>query len=80
MLGRNDRQVGPYSGAVPPSPVVTAEEWFERMRNAPPPTDDDVAVLLDGRRLDSREKVLEWLAEVEAERAKRAGSGPDVNA
>lgn len=56
---------------------MTAEEWFERMRNAAPPSDDDVIVLWDGRRLDSREKVLEWLAEVEAKRAEDAASGAD---
>jgi hypothetical protein len=59
-------------------PVMTAEELFERVRHAPPPTDDDVTILWDGRRLDSREKVLEWLAEVEAKRAEEAGTGPDA--
>jgi hypothetical protein len=53
-------------------PVMTAEEWFEGMRNAPPPTPDDVTILWDGRRLDSREAVMEWLAEVEAKRAEEA--------
>ena len=48
---------------------MTAEEWFEGMRQARPPTPDDVTVLWDGRRLDSREAVMEWLAEVEAKRA-----------
>jgi len=42
----------------------TVIEWAERMRSAAPPTDDDVSVLLDGRRLDSRESVELWLAEV----------------
>jgi len=32
-------------------------EWADRMHSAAPPTDDDVTVLLDGRRLDSRESV-----------------------
>ena len=59
-------------------PVMTAEELFERVRHAPPPTDDDVTILWDGRRLDSREKVLEWLAEGEAKRAEEAGTGPDA--
>ena len=58
--------------------VMTAEEWFERMRNAAPPTDDDVTILWDGRRLDSREKVLDWLAEVEAKRAENVASGADA--
>jgi hypothetical protein len=49
--------------------VLTAEEWFEGMRHARPSSGDDVTVLWDGRRLDSREAVMEWLAEVAARRA-----------
>lgn len=33
------------------------------------PTADDVTVLFDGRRLDSKEQVLRWLAEIESDRA-----------
>ena len=43
-----------------------------------PPTPDDVTILWDGRRLDSREAVMEWLAEVEAKRAEEAAAGADV--
>jgi len=57
---------------------MTAEEWFEGMRHAGPPTDHDVTILWDGRRLDSREAVMEWLAEVEAKRADEAASGTDA--
>lgn len=57
---------------------MTAEELFERVRHAPPPTDDDVTILWDGRRLDSKEKVMEWLAEVEAARAEEAAAVTDV--
>jgi hypothetical protein len=57
----------------------TAEEVIERMRHAAPPTPDDVSILWDGRRLDSREAVMEWLAEVEARRAEEA-AGTDVRA
>jgi hypothetical protein len=53
-------------------PVMTAEELVERVRHAPPPTEDDVTILWDGRRLDSREAALEWLAEVAAKRAEEA--------
>ena len=53
-------------------PVMTAEELIERVRYAAPPTPDDVTILWDGRRLDSREAVMEWLAEVEAKRAEEA--------
>jgi hypothetical protein len=59
-------------------PVLTAEQLIERVRNAPPPTDDDVTILWDGRRIDSREKALEWLAEVEAVRAKEAAAAIDA--
>ena len=64
-----------YPWKMPAQPALTAEEWFERMRNAAPPADDDVTILWDGRRLDSRQKVLEWLAEVEASRAEGLSSG-----
>jgi hypothetical protein len=53
-------------------PVMTAEEWVASMQQAAPPTDDDVSILWDGRRLDSREAVMAWLAEVEAKRTERA--------
>jgi hypothetical protein len=59
-------------------PVMTAEEWFQGMRHAEPPTDDDVTILWDGRRLDSREAVMEWLAEVEAKRAEEAAAAADA--
>jgi len=59
-------------------PVMSAEELFERVRHAPPPTDDDVTILWDGRRLDSKDKVLEWLAEIEAVRAEEAAAVGDA--
>ena len=55
-------------------PVLTAEELIEHVRNAGPPTPDDVTILWDGRRLDSREAVMEWLAEVKVARAEEAAS------
>jgi len=55
-------------------PGMTAEELIERVRHASPPTEDDVTILWDGRRLDSREAVMEWLAEVEAKRAEEAAA------
>lgn len=39
------------------------------VRAAGPSTADDVSITRDGRRLDSKEAVLAWLAEVEADRA-----------
>lgn len=56
------------------------EEIAELMRNAPPRTSDDVSITMDGRRLDSPEKVRAWLAEINAqfaqEDAAAAGDGP----
>jgi len=49
-------------------PVLTVEQLAEVARDAQPRTADDVSVTWDGRRLDSREKVLAFLAEVEASR------------
>ncbi len=59
-------------------PVMTAEEWLERMRHAAPPTDDDVTILWDGRRLDSREAVMEWVDEVAAKRSEESAAGVDA--
>jgi len=53
----------------------TIVEWAERMRSAGPPTKDDVTVLLDGRRLNSRETVEARLKEVEAIRVLDAATG-----
>jgi hypothetical protein len=61
-------------------PVLSAEEWFEGMRHARPSTGDDVTVLWDGRRLDSREAVMEWLEEVALRRAEEVGLGADARA
>lgn len=48
---------------------VDADEFQARMRAAAPRTADDVSITVDGRRLDSRQAVLEWIAELEAERS-----------
>lgn len=64
---------------MPAQPVLTAEEWFKRMRHAPPPSEDDVSVLWDGTRLDSQEKVMAWLAQIEEKRnADRAAACADA--
>lgn len=57
---------------------MSAEEWFEGLRHAAPPGPDDVTITLDGRRLDSREAVLGWLAQVGAKT--RAGRPKDGEA
>ncbi len=48
---------------------LSGEEFLARVREAAPSTDDDVSITSDGRRLDSKEAILAWLAEVEADRA-----------
>ena len=60
------------------APVLTFEELAEAVRNAPPPTADDVSITWDGRRLDSREKVLAFLAELEAARSSGHPLGPPL--
>jgi len=48
---------------------LTGDEFVARVRRAAPATNDDVPITRDGRRLDSREALVAWLAEVEADRA-----------
>ncbi|MEO6120773.1 MAG: hypothetical protein ABIW46_04925 [Acidimicrobiales bacterium] len=56
-----------------PKPLVISwPELQARLAAGGPPTADDVSITTDGRRLDSKEAVLEFLAELEAERV--AGS------
>lgn len=55
-------------------PVMTVEELAEALRHASPPTEDDVTILWDGRRIDSREAVMQWLAEIDAKRAEEAAA------
>ncbi len=48
---------------------LSGDEFLARVRAAAPSTADDVSSTRDGRRLDSRSAIVEWLAEVEADRA-----------
>jgi hypothetical protein len=48
-------------GLVAVQPVRTWREIAQMVEDAPPPTDDDVPITRDGRRLDSPEKVRAWL-------------------
>ena len=50
-------------------PVLSLKELSDGVRTGPSRTADEVSITLDGRRLDSLEKVLIFLAEVEADRA-----------
>jgi hypothetical protein len=57
---------------MPLNQAQSIDEWADRMRIASSPSEDDVTTLLDGRRLDSKEKVLAWLHELEVERMTEA--------
>ncbi len=65
MLADGRRSLGPMAA----QPVLTAEELAEALRNASLASVDDVTVLPDGRRIDSRKRALAWLAELAADRA-----------
>lgn len=45
--------------------LVSEQEFIDRLEVAPQATPDDVSRTFDGRRLDSKEAVLAWWAEVE---------------
>lgn len=47
------------------APLISEDEFVARLEAAPPPTPDDVSITFDGRRLDSKEAVQSWWAEVE---------------
>ncbi|MHB1726665.1 MAG: hypothetical protein ACYCVN_10015 [Acidimicrobiales bacterium] len=49
-------------------PIMTGDEWAATDVGLPA-TPDDVTITLDGRRIDSKEKALAWLSELEADRA-----------
>lgn len=54
--------------------VLTWVEWGEMTRDLAAPTDDDVSITKDGRRLDTVEKVIEFFAELDAEREGRSAT------
>jgi hypothetical protein len=47
---------------------LASDEFIARVEGAGPATHDDSSITVDGRRLDTKEAVLRWLREVEAER------------
>lgn len=47
------------------------ERFSETVRGATDPTVDDVTILRDGRRLDTPEKVRAFVAEFDADQARR---------
>lgn len=56
-------------------PVLTLDQLTDAMRSAAPCDDDAAIVTCDGRRLGSREAVLAFLAELDAERRSDAAAG-----
>lgn len=44
---------------------VSIADLEAAMREGGPPTPDDVSITNDGRRLDSKRAVLDWLADLE---------------
>jgi hypothetical protein len=58
--------------------ALTFAELADAVRNAPPPTADDVSITWDGRRLDSKEKVLAFLAELDKARENGVTLGPPL--
>ena len=65
----SDKDPASYDVAVA-ARVKSIEELQERVyKYAHPRTADDVSITSDGRRLDSKEKVLEFLKELARERA-----------
>jgi len=62
-------------GGVTTSTAKTVGELAKRMRLAGRPSDDDATILVDGRRIDSKEAAEQWLLEVDALRASRAALG-----
>lgn len=66
-----------YPEAMAVKPVLTAEELFERVRHAPPPSEDDVTTLWDGTRIDSKEAAIKWLLEVDEARSRERAEAAD---
>jgi hypothetical protein len=46
---------------------ITVDELQATLEQAPARTPDDVSISRDGRRLDSKDAVLAWCADVEAD-------------
>jgi hypothetical protein len=55
------------------------DEVFAAMQVAPLPTPDDVCVAADGTRLDTPEKILAWVNEVNAARAAAQARGAEID-
>lgn len=64
--GRYDHNVKPVKPVKPVRRVVTAEDLKRTFADPRPSTPDDVCITRDGRRLDTREKLLAFLVEIDA--------------
>jgi hypothetical protein len=79
VLSPNHSRSGGYAGLVSPphrlQSMVSRADVVHSWRSAAelvgiePPSDDDVPVTIDGRRLDTPEKVVAYLEEINAKRA-----------
>jgi hypothetical protein len=58
----------------------TAEEYNARFVGGESPTDDDVSITWDGRRIDTVEKLIAFAAEIEQQRLDEAPLGDDERA
>lgn len=77
QLGRvlkGERYPAGMSGKVLP---ISIDELQTALEQADPPTPDDVSITVDGRRLDSKDAVLAWCAEIEANIAAGRLGTPD---
>ncbi len=54
--------------------VLTWAQWGEMTDGLLGPTDDDVSITKDGRRLDTAQKVIDFFAELDAEREGRSAT------
>ena len=45
-------------------PTLTLDQLAQGLRHAGPPSADDVTITSDGRRIDSRDKALAWVEEM----------------
>ena len=72
-----DLVAGDYPDDVERALVIDMEEWSRRINaDGLPPTADDQSRTWDGRVLDSKEKVLAFLEELDAARREGRTLGP----
>jgi hypothetical protein len=72
--------VGYSAGVVDRILPMSIEEWTAGLADGEPPTPDDQSRTWDGRTLDTKQAVVDFLAELEAARLEGRSLGPDVPA